>query len=376
MERLMADRKTNLTRMIGRALICMAIICTLSGCTKSQFKIRFEFPKTYQGNYLLTYYAWDSKKGFWVEATAAVQEGKAEIDAFTSRPTLVYISEASSPSNCIAVYAEKGDEIVLSGDNPDMLTWSVKGNKLSERWSAWRNANAAALREGRSMADDSEGRKEKAVAEFVKANPGDKLSAYILLTEYNRQSDPEGFLKLWNSLDDKAKTSKVTEIAGSADLIGMAFQIDSKGNLAMVKEKKLSPLVVRSKSNGLDTLRFSKSGGSFLYFYTNNSENRRANVDSVKALVKQYPDSAKRIIADISFEADSIAWTSHLRSDSVVKAVRAWMPRGVADRDAIRMGVSRTPWFIVTDKTGTQIYAGSDISKALAAFRKSTPKKQ
>lgn len=375
MKRLMILSDLKRVSIFGRIMMSLAILCILSGCGKSQFKISFQFPQEYQGNYLLTYYAWDSKKGFWVETTVAVQEGKAETEAFTSRPTLIYVTDASSSSNSIAIYAEKGDEIVISGDNPDMLTWSVKGNRLSERWSSWRNANAGALREGRLGGDSSEGKKEKAIATYVKDNPADKLSMFMLLTDYDRHADPEGFLRLWNSLDDDLKTPKATEVAGCPDLLGVAFQVDPKGNLAMAREKKLPQIVLRSKGNGVDTLRFTKSKASLMYFYTNTVASRRAAADSVKALAKEYPDSATRIIADISLESDSIAWTGNIRGDSITKVIRGWMPKGVADRDMIRMGVARAPWLIVADKKGTPVYSGDDIAEALKAFRKTIDKK-
>lgn len=356
--------------IIGKTLICIVAVLILAGCGKSEFKIRFEFPNDYQGNYLLTYYAWDSKKGFWIETTVPVQEGKAEIDAFTSRPTLVYISDASSSANSIAVYAEKGDEIVISGNNPDMLTWSIKGNKVSERWSAWRNANAEVLREGRLGADTSQGKKSKAIAAYVRENPDDMLSALLLLTEFDRRSETAEFLELWNSLDKKARPSQLTELAGSPDLIGAELQVDADGKLAIAKEKKLPEIVLRSKGNGTDTLRYSKNGGTLLYFYTNTAPDRRGTVDSLKTLVKEYPDSAKRIIADISFESDSIAWTGNMRGDSLTKAIRGWVPRGLADRDMTRMGVFRSPWLIVADKSGKAVYSGQDLNEALKAFRK------
>lgn len=374
MKGLKSDTGYSINTVIGRMLICIMAVCILAGCGKSQFKIRFEFPKDYQGNYLLTYYAWDSKKGFWVETTAPVQEGKAEIDAFTSRPTLVYISDASSPTNAITVYAEKGDEITLSGDNPDMLTWSIKGNKVSERWSTWRNANREALREVRLGTDTSSDKKEKAIAAYVEENPDDMLSTLLLLTEYDRRKNPEGFLKLWNSLGRKARDPQLTELAGAPDMLGVEFQVDADGRLALAREKILPEIVLRSKDNGTDTLRYSKTGATLLYFYTNNAPDRRSVGDSIKALSKEYPDSAKRIIADISLEPDSIAWVSNLRGDSLTKVIRGWMPRGVADRDMIRMGAVRSPWLIVADNKGSRIYSGQDLSEALRTFRKTMNK--
>ncbi len=43
------------------ALLACFMVLMLGGCVKNEFKIDFEFPKDHMGNYILTYYAWDSR---------------------------------------------------------------------------------------------------------------------------------------------------------------------------------------------------------------------------------------------------------------------------------------------------------------------------
>ena len=346
------------------AIAALIMMTLLPGCVKNEFTIDFEFPKDHIGNYLVTYYAWDATKGTWIETTAVVQNGVSSLDCITRRPTLVYISDASSPSNSMVIYAERGDNIRITGENGDMMSWHVKGNKLSEQWSDWRNA---ALKDG-GLSDT--GKRHKHISDFVTGNPKSPLSAIMLLTEWNRLEDPDGFVRLWNSIDSGSRTQETVEMCGAPDMTGVQFEVTADGLLEATKDSRLRSMILRTAGNGIDTLRFSKGGASLLYFYKDNNSDRRETVDTLRALVKTYPDSLKRIICDISVDTDSMTWVSSMRNDSLKSTVRGWMPRGMADEEISRAGVSRLPWFRVTGKDGKETYSGSDLKDAAKAFRK------
>ena len=69
-------------------------------------------------------------------------------------------------------------------------------------------------------------------------------------------------------------------------------------------------------------------------------------------------------------DSDSTTWVNFIRRDSIKGAVRAWQPRGLAEGDMVKMGVSRLPWYIVKDKQGKDKYTGDDLKEAVKAFRK------
>lgn len=343
------------------------VMLLLTGCVKNEFKIEFQFPKDYVGNYLLTYYARDSHGGRWIEQTAPIQDGVASVGCVTRLPTLVYITDASS-SNSIVLYAERGDEIKISGEGRDMKDWTVKGNSVSEHWTDWRKDAYAKKNDQKDF--------EKSIEDYVKKNTKDPLSSILLLTEWNRRKNPEGFVKLWNLIDSDARKQSIIEMCGASDLLGVEFTIKADGTLAYAKDGKLKSLIVRSRDNGIDTLKFNKVKGSFLFFFAENNSLRGESVDTLKSLVKLYPDSAKRIISDIYLDSDSMTWAGMIRRDSLKGVVRAWQPYGVADENMVRLGVTRIPWFIVKDKNGKESYAGDDIKDAVAAFRKEMDKKE
>lgn len=343
----------------------------LASCMKNEFLIHFDFPKDYMGNYIASYYAWNSKEGTWVEHTIPIQQGKAEMKCITHRPTIVYLRDASS-GNSIAVYAERGDEIVITGENSDMNKWTVSGNKTSEMWSEWRNKNADILSKGRSEFTKE---KEKAISDFVDANKSEILSTLILLTEWNRRANPDGFLKIWNSIEEDAKDPRLLELCGCTDLLGVEFTVDAKGKLVRSKAKLLSDMVLRSRDNGIDTLRPHKVKSSLLYFFAEANSDRNEVIDSLRVIADEFPDSAKRIISVVSLHPDSMAWINAVRRDTVKAVVNAWMPRGVADSLAVSIGVARTPWFVVIGKGGKESYSGDDLKETLAAFRKDMKRK-
>lgn len=357
--------KTFVSKMF--ALMACLIVLTLTGCVKNEFKIDFEFPKDHIGNYLLTYYAWDSRGGRWIEHTVSIQEGKATAGCITRLPTLVYVSDASSPNNSMIVYAERGDEIKITGDGMDMSTWGVKGNKVSERWCEWR-------KDAYPKKNDKNGF-EKTIEDYVRKNPSDQLSAILLLMEWNRRENPEGFVKLWNTLDKNAWNQQLIEMCGAPDLLGVEFTTQADGKLEYAKEPGIKSLTVRSRDNGLDTLRFSQVKASILYFYSELNSSRREIADSLKILSKNYSDSTKRVIVDVYMDSDSMTWVNAIRRDSLKGVVRAWQPRGLAEEDIVKMGVARLPWFIVKDKNGNETYGGDDVDAAVKAFKKEIDKK-
>lgn len=339
---------------------CCLLALMLGGCVKNEFKVDFEFPKDHIGNYLITYYARDKSGGRWLEQTASIQEGIATSEGITRLPTLVYISDASRPGSSLILYVERGDEIRISGSGQDMSSWSVTGNRLSERWTEWRKT-AYQKKEDRKAY-------EKNIEEFVKKNPKDELSAILLLTEWNRRENPEGFVRLWNSIDKESRRLELVEMCGIPDLLGVEFITTADGNLEYAKDPGMKSLGLRSRDNGTDTLQFNRP--SLLYFFEENNSARKKAADSLRILAKAYPDSSARVLADVYMDSDSMTWAGAIRRDSLKGVVRAWQPHGVAAEDMVRMGVVRLPWFVVKDKTSQEIYAGGDVKDAVSAFRR------
>lgn len=336
------------------------VLFMLAGCVKNEVQVEIKLPAEINDAYKIVYYASDPTKGWFVETVAVVQKGEATLKCITRNPTLVYIMGQGSMPRAV-FYAERGDKIKISGKNSNPLSWSITGNKITEELTAWRLSATNAL-----QTNDVD-KVNKAVADYVSANAENPVSTLLLLTYYDRRADEQGFASLWNKLKGKALEPKWIQLVSRADMLGDEphFQADAK------------EMILHTLGNGVDTLRF-HGHPTILYFWRRDDSSRAQDIDTVRKLSKEFPDSAARIVSDISFDADSVGWMTTARQDSLRRVVRGWNFRAESDSLAMRMGVTRTPWFVVIDNKGKQKYGGDDNAQAAAAFRtlKSNPKKK
>lgn len=338
-------------KYIAKFLLLFVLIA-LGGCVKNEVKVDFQLPKNVNDAYKMIYYASDPAKGWFVETVAAVQQGKVQMICATRNPTIVFIMESGSVPRA-AFYAERGDKIKITGDSSDPFSWQISGNKLTEEWSQWR------LDSRSSLASGDPKKINKAVSDYVKKNPDKPLSTLLLLIYYDRRADEATFHKLWKLLEGKALEPKWMQLVSRSDLL----------KDAPVFTDKLNSIILHTYGNGVDTLMLGKKP-MLLYFWREGDAERNEGIGILKDLAKEFPDSAARVIADVCFDPDSIAWQSAVRRDSLVKVVRGWNFRGETDSVMMRAGVGRTPWFIVFDSKGKEKYAGDDPHDADSIFRK------
>ncbi len=313
----------------------LLILCSilLAACSKPRFTLEFELPAALHSAYNISYYAASPKQGRWVETALMVQQGKGKMVLPLEEATVISLTAAGST---IHLYAEPGDRITISGESADPFSWKIGGNGINTQWSGWRNENSAAV-SGHDSAKIN-----AAVRKYIKKNPSEPLSALLLLYEYDRREDNEGFLDLWKSLKGEAAMEKWITLSGRTDLY-------TNKPLKPVKKGEIHRLVLKSVENGADTVVTGKVPVA-LYFWRTKDEGRQEMIDSLKNLRKAHPDSSSFIIADICLDADSLSWTSSIARDSLKHTVRAWNPIGEADSTLRALGVERTPFFLLIEK--------------------------
>lgn len=346
------DSGRSMSELVRKFRVCLAlaIIILAAGCSRNEFLVRFKLPQNCERTCVLVYYASDSKKGWIVESAVAVHGGKAEFKGKTRNPSLVYLLDGPGQP-LVMFYVERGDKISVESSETDPLKWNITGNRISEEISKFRIDNYSALSSGDFL------RINAAVAKYVKQNPDKPSSTLILLCYYDRRADESGFLAAWKSLSEEAKEAKWVELSGRSDILQ-----HSDESAAWPKQ-----IVLNTLSSRRDTISFARVP-VLLYFSNMNSNSYQEDIAGLRAISRQYPDSASRIIADISFEPDSAARIYPVLRDSVRNVVRAWMPMGVSDDVAKRLGVMRSPFFIVVAPGGRKVYAGSDLQDASSSF--------
>lgn len=338
-----------------RVLYILAAICALicTSCIKNEFKISFELAPSSNRTYTVLYYASDSRKGWLVDNAVPINSGKGELLGITRNPTLIWIFDRQSYPAAI-IYAERGDNLKVEGKESDPASWSVSGNKISERLSGWQSDNQKILtsRDWKAI--------NEAVAKYITSHPDDPTAAILLYAWYDRRQDERGYQKLRKKLTGDADKGKWSDLVARADMLEQQLGSFPKS------------ILLNTQANGADTIVAGRVP-TILYFSRSTVKSYKSDIDEIRKLTRQYRDSSRRVIADISFEPDSGARYWSARRDSIDGAVRAWMPLGLSDSLAVSMDVRRIPWWIVLDKKGHTAYRGSDAEKAAATFRKQFP---
>lgn len=316
--------------ILFRVVITLLVSLVSSACSRPKITLDFELPSSLHAAYNISCYVSSSKGGGrWIETAIMLQNGKGRINLPMDQPSVI---ELKAGQTSVFIYAERGDKIKISGDSADPFNWKIGGNEINEEWSSWRKEYAGMLSSHQS------GPVNEAVKKYVSKNPSDPLSVLLLLYEYNRRYDNEGFLKLWKSLKGEAAKEKWITISGRSDLY-------TNRPIEPASAKKKHKIIVKSLLNGTDTIVTGKKPVVIL-FWRNQDKDRDKMIDSLRSLRRHNPDSSSFIIADICFDPDSLSWVSPLGRDSLEHVIRGWNPIGEADSTMQSLGIERTPVMI------------------------------
>lgn len=333
-----------------------ALVFTSRG--KNEFHVETMLPASVTQVYELTYYASDSKKGWITETVLSVNQGKGAVTCVTRNPSMVWLAVTGSTVPAVAFYAERGDKITVSGEDADPLTWDIGGNDLNERWSKWRQQNAAALRSRQGKLINP------AVAKYVKENKSDILSTVLLLTSYVRSDNEKEFADLWNMLDADARDQEIITAIGRADKFAAA-PVDKPAHVTELK--------LHAMGESIATVRPADADALLLYFWQGNEPQRRSDIDSLRAVIREQRERAgKRLTAvDVALTADSMSWLNTVRLDSAdCKGwLHTWAPGGRMHSSIYTLDIPATPWFVVVDSHGNQAYRGAESKAALKQVR-------
>ena len=335
-----------------RLLFLTAFFLLLAGCRKNELEVEFNLSPDINVNYNVTYYARASSGGATVQAVAPVMEGKYLLKVITNKPTLLFITarQAALP---LVVYAERGEHLKVTGEEADPLLWNVEGNSINRTISEWR------LALGDTLTSGSPAMVNAAVKNFIYAHPSDPASTVILLAYFDRAESEDDYSELWGSLRNEARDLKWARLFGRSDQPGPRIN----------RPARLHSMALRGLGGKTEILNLDSARAALLFFWHPQGSLRREIIDSLKSLSKEYPDSSRRVIADICLEADSTAWRNTIRRDSLSGVTSLWAPQGMADYNFMKLGVTKSPMLIVTDSAGVQIYRGADIKRASEEFR-------
>ncbi len=335
----------------------------LSSCSKNEFDIKFELTPSADGTYRAIYYASDPKKGWIVENVVNIQQGKAHLTGMVYNPCIVYLCRTSNAAQGLYLYVERGDDFTISGDGSDPAAWHVDGNKLTRQLDEWRTENRDVIVKARSGREADIAPLCRAVDSFVTSHPDDPAAAIILMAYYDRGYDPGRFSALMKSLRDDAADRKWIDMMARNDM-----PADEPAIPAIPKS-----LVFATVATGCDTITPGHLP-TLLYFGKASLQPYRDDIAKLRQLSRSSGDSASRIIANVSFEPDSMTRWHSVNVDSLQASVQAWVPLGLSDSQIKQLGVRRIPYLIVIDRKAKAVYSGTETDRAIETFRSLLPK--
>lgn len=178
------------------------LLSILMACGKNEFTLKGELSG---GDASTIYMCWraTSKTRDFLATQAVPLTGSAfNVTGPVKEPTVIWVF-SSGRSLLTAIYAERGDNLTLSGKFDAPGEWRVTGNDVMEEVSDWAKANRQVLVNGDTAAVN------RAIADYVRQNPGSRSALFLLLTKYVRSGDDKTFNTLLSSFKDKEMTARM-----------------------------------------------------------------------------------------------------------------------------------------------------------------------
>ena len=357
--------------------IFATLLLLLSSCGKNELHIAVNFPDAENRTLRIVYRAANSEGGFLVDQQLPFAQGAMDMRVATRYPTVVWILSTSGQV-LMPVYAEKGDNLTLTGKYADPASWVISGNKVMDAYAAWAKQEANTLK-----ADNPEA-VNAAVAKYVKAHPEDPAAAFILFTRYRRTGHEKEFQGLRASL--KIDEDDLQQMEDACIL--------TAPNPA---PSPLKQLTLPDERDSLVTLKTSGHAATLLYFWRDTygkthsdakalfkdlykataSHEAKADTSTAKNAppfsgVKPRKSAPALQLVNVYMDLDTMTWRRTLKSDTILGQTVALRAVGAEATPALApLNIPSVPYFVVLSTDGKPLYAGPSPAEA----RKALPKK-
>lgn len=273
-------------------------------------------------------------------------DGNVKAGGSSSEPALVEFYQIGGGAPLLSLVTRNGDELKVSLDpakGPASL--EISGDKAMEAYAAWMRANADAITRGRAGAvNDS-------VAAFVSANPDSPASALLMATRYHSAADPVRADSLFSLIAPSARPSGIV----SSFSAGIGPQVATKAR---------EPLRSFYCPVGRDSvMRFNSYRRAYSILAFTDSRKPDSTLAAMRALARDMrANKARRAeLLEISFARDSATWRGNISADSA-RWQQAWVAGGPGATQFRRFNIPATPFYLLVDSTGAQLYRGSSLA--------------
>lgn len=311
-------------------------IVILWGCSHSD---RFVLQATIEGigvqSVTLTFYA-DGR----VNKLELIpnEKGVVKFVSSATTPTVAELSLTSTGETLALIPVENGHKIKVTFPIANPLDITAKGYKPAEQMAEFISANAQVIQNSDFKVLNA------AIKEFVIANPSSLASTCLMTTRFELEGYTQLADSLINLIDPEARPANIVENFNAV----MTFR---------AKDSLKQPVRTMNLSGVKDSLySYTPSGqGITLLAFTGSSNSGRDSIARVLGRVAgQYPAKKVRVL-EISLNPDSARWRRQARADSA-RWDHAWVAGSGAALSIEQLHVTRTPYFIVADSMGKQLY--------------------
>lgn len=329
-------------KTIRLALIAAFMLILYACGSDDYFTIRGKIQGAGSRSVVVTYY---SEGGLKQKTVQSVNDEFA-LRLNSKKPTLLTVAFADGQT-IANVVAKDGDEITLEGVMEKLPELKVSGNSESEKVSRWVNENLAPLASGDSEAINA------SVAKFIGEHKNDVASTILLTTYFRTEGAEHQADSLFSLIAAKARSLEIVQ----------GFNSVLSAQLGAAKSEKVNQMYLYDRSDSLISVDPRRNKLTLLCFVGDNRLARDSISPKLHQL-KRRADAERVQPVELSTAADSASWRQSLGRDSV-QWPQTWLPGSLSNPSVRKLSVPRTPFFIVADSTGRQIYRGPSIKAAI-----------
>ncbi len=315
-------------------------VLLLTACfDNEQFRVNGRIEGKPTMNLRAGYYA----DGAYHTLITAAREGEFEFYASATQPTVLEITDYDyRPLG--RLYVVNGETYTISIDPANPYAVESDGSDVNRRWSTFLRDNSEAL-----AADPN-----TAVARYIADNPADIVSTILLLTTYDSSRSAVEADSLMAMIAPEARPSSLTE--GYNYLLQRLVTSEALGQMLPIqyidRRDSLMNFIPTGRPASLIALSKASEGS------------RDTIVPALRRLNKQH--AAKNLaILDFLLDPDTTEWKKGVVPDSATWK-QGWAAGGLSGMSIERLGVPSTPFFVVCDSIGAQLYRGASVTRAAA----------
>ena len=314
----------------------------LASCSDDHFTIKGSIANGGTQSVRIVYALNDNIVSEWI----TLIDSKFTFEGASPEPTIVYV--ISQQRKIIAhLLVKNGDKIEISGDFDHPYRTRVKGNKTNERWHNF-IVEHASLMEKRNPNQFDEN-----IEEYISQNPNDVVSTLLLFNDYSSLMDDEHTRDLLSMISAKAQPEAVMK----------NYYIMQSMLIADAKKQKFNSTPLFNPRDSVENFAPYRNRLNLIYFWYSDDRTRKKDVEALKEFYNNKP-SWKLTIVDINLDTDTTKWKKCVRGDSA-EWKRFWASGGIMNRQLANLRLSSTPYYMVVDSAGMQVYRGRELNQAI-----------